>query len=62
MKEFDLIMSGTHTGDLTELSSVNLTDAEREALLTVMQRAKVGVGWSECLSTISVNCSGYCAV
>lgn len=30
-----------HSGDMTELGGVNLTDAEREALLEVMQRAKV---------------------
>lgn len=30
-----------HSGDLNELGGVNLTDAEREALLEVMQRAKV---------------------
>lgn len=31
-----------HSGDLSELSTVNLSDVEREALLQVMQRAKVG--------------------
>lgn len=30
-----------HSGDLTALGGVELTDAEREALLEVMQRAKV---------------------
>lgn len=30
-----------HSGDMAELGGVNLTDAEREALLEVMQRAKV---------------------
>lgn len=30
-----------HSGDMTELGGANLTDAEREALLEVMQRAKV---------------------
>ena len=40
-------MSGVHTGDMAELGAVNLTDTEREALLGVMQRAKVGVGWSD---------------
>ena len=34
-------MHGMHSGDLTELGGANLTDAEREALLEVMQRAKV---------------------
>ena len=31
-----------HSGDLTELGTVNLTEVEREALIQVMQRAKVG--------------------
>jgi hypothetical protein len=29
-----------HSGDLTDLGGASLTDAEREALLEVMQRAK----------------------
>lgn len=32
-----------HSGDMAELGGVNLTDAEREALMEVMQRAKVRV-------------------
>lgn len=32
-----------HSGDMAELGGVNLTDAEREALMEVMQRAKVHV-------------------
>ena len=36
-----------HSGDLAELSSANLTGTEREALLQVMQRAKVSVWFRE---------------
>lgn len=38
-----------HSGDMAELGGVNLTDAEREALLEVMQRAKVRFNtvWSD---------------
>lgn len=33
-----------NSSDMTELGGANLTDAERETLLEVMQRAKVILG------------------
>jgi len=42
-----------HSGDLSELSTVNLSDVEREALLQVMQRAKVG-GMYDHMSCVSL--------
>lgn len=38
-----------HSGDMAELGGVNLTDAEREALLEVMQRAKVRLARCMCV-------------
>ena len=36
-----LVLDDMHSGDLAELGGANLSEAEREALLEVMQRAKV---------------------
>lgn len=48
-----------HSGDLSELSAVNLSDVEREALLQVMQRAKVGSLYNHmnCVSGEGWDCS-----
>ena len=44
---YRVFVSRMHSGDLSELNATNLTGMEREALLQVMQRAKVSLSGKE---------------